>query len=170
MEKDVTLLVGQLEKLRDRDDRAALARLRRGLGKRLGTPQMYPYVIPWVGKERSKIECGILVASLFALHPDPAPRGRSMGSVFRQMLDGNNQDSLERRFSALLSSSVQDVGGHLRHAVSLAKSKDVHVDYDKLFKDLQGWSHPDRYVQLNWARDFWTQASESETTTKTQGE
>lgn len=170
MEKDISPLVGQLERLRDRDDRAALARLRRGLGKRLGTPQMYPYVIPWVGQERFHIERGILVASLFALHPAAAPRGRSMGIVFRHMLDGNNQDSLERRFSALLSASTEDVGGHLRHAVSLAKSKDIHVDYDRLLKDLYGWSHPDRYVQLNWARDFWTQASQTDSQSETQGE
>ena len=170
MENDIAPLVKQLEKLRDREDRAALARLRRGLGKRLGTPQMYPYVIPWVKNDRGTIERGILVASLFALHPDPAPRGRSMGTVFREMWDGSNQDSLERRFAGLLSSPEEDIGGHLRHAISLAKSKNICVDYDTLLKDLRSWSHPERYVQLRWARDFWTQASETEPQVKTQGE
>jgi len=170
MKSSPSLFVEQLERLRDSEDRAALARLRRGLGKRLGTPQMYPYVIPWIGKEQHQIERAMLVASLFALHPDSAPRGQSMGTVFRQMQDGSNQSSLERRFAGLLAASIEDIGGHLRHAVSLAKSKDVRVDYDTLFKDLGYWNHPDRFVQLRWAREFWTQAADKEPQTKIQGE
>lgn len=170
MENELSPLVARLEALRKDEDRAALARLRRGLGKRKGDPRMYPYVIPWVGEDRESIERGILVASLFALHPEPAPPGRSMGVVFRKMQDGSNQNSLERRFSALLAASREDIGGHLRHAISLAKSQKVNVDYDRLFKDLKGWSHPERYIQLKWARDFWTQTSEHQSQSATQGE
>ncbi len=170
MGSELSPLTAHLAQLRENEDNAALAQLRRGLGKRWGDPRMYPHVLPWVGENREAIERGLLVASLFALHPEPAPQERSMGAVFHNMLDGSNQKSLERRFSALLAASREDVGGHLRHAISLAKSKKVNVDYDRLFQDLKGWSHPERYVQLKWARDFWSQASETESPSATQGE
>lgn len=156
----ISRLVLHLESLRGDDERpknrAALARLRRGLGKKVGTPQMYPHVVPYVEDGKADIQRGLLVAALFALHDKSAPRGRSMGEVFRRMRDGSNDASLERRFTVLLSASAEDVGGHLRHAVSLAKAKDVPVDYDRLLHDLRYWSHADRIVQLAWARDFWT--------------
>lgn len=162
MEEATSPLVKHLEELREKEDTGALARLRRGLGKKLGTPQMYSHVILYVGDGIAELERGVLVAALFALHPNRAPRGRSMGEAFRLMRDGSNEASLERRFTALLSASGQDIGGHLRHAVSLAKSKGVTLDYDRLLKDLRAWNHEDRYVQLRWAKDFWDRSAGKE--------
>ena len=157
-EDDGIPLVVWLEKLRDREDRAALAKLRRGLGKRMGTPEMYPYVVPFLPKERRNEDLYFLVASLFALHPDAAPRGRGMGEVFRKIGGGDASESIEKRFVHLLSAHREDVADTLRQAVSLAKSKDVAVDYHQLMADLLRWDHPDRYVQLRWAKDYWGHA------------
>jgi CRISPR system Cascade subunit CasB len=148
--------VSSLERLRDAKDRAALARLRRGLGKRIGTPAMFSYVVPYLPASESDKELYFLVASLFAMHPAASPRGVSLGAVFAKMWEENNRsDSIEKRFTNLLSADPADIGGHLRHAVSLAKSRDIPVDYHRLFYDMKYWDHPDRFVQLAWARDFW---------------
>lgn len=152
-------LVTRLENLREKDDRAALARLRRGIGRRMGAPEMYPYVVPFLPDSTWKQGLYFLVASLFALHPAPARRGTSMGEVFRAMK--GESDSIERRFVSLLSADVEDIGGHLRHAVSLAKSRGIAIDYHRLLSDLLSWDHDERFVQLRWARDFWGNESQN---------
>lgn len=147
-----------LEKLRERKDTAALARLRRGLGKKMGTAEMYPYVVPFFPVEAfpREQEHYFLVASLFALHPETSPKGVTFGKVLKRIWDESNRsESIEKRFINLLSTDADDIGGHLRHAVSLARSRRVPVDYHRLFYDIRYWNHPDRFVQLEWARDFW---------------
>jgi CRISPR system Cascade subunit CasB len=147
--------VKSLEKLYHDRDRAALVKLRRGLGKKEGTPEMCRYVARFLPDDAMQyvIERYFMIASLFALHPEPAARGVSMGKVFRAMVE--KSPSVEKRFEHLLSVDVDDLGGHLRQAVSLAKSKGVHVDFHQLFDDVKSWDHPKRYIQLRWARDFW---------------
>lgn len=156
-------LVSSLERLRDKKDRAALAKLRRGLGKKEGSPEMYPYVADYLGESRWEAERNLLLAALFGFHPDRALRGKSMGKVFREIKgEGDASDSLKKRFANLLSADREDLPGRLRQAVSLAKSKGVAVDYHQLFYDLRAWSHSERYVQLRWARDFWGYQKEAD--------
>ena len=147
--------VKRLESLREGNDRAALAKLRRGLGKKMGTPEMYPYVIPFLPSNEWQHQTYFLIASLFALHPEPSPRGWTMGTVFRRIDEGSNSESVKKRFFHLLSADGEDVGEYLRHAISLAKSKNVGVDYHQLLYDLSFWDHPDRFVQIRWAKDYW---------------
>lgn len=149
--------VTALERLRDEKDRAALARLRRGIGKKMGTaPEMMPYVIPYLHESPRDPALCFLVASLFGMHPDKGEGGVSFGTVFKEIFKKSGEsESIEKRFKAILSANSDDIGGHLRHAVSLAKSRGVPVDYYRLFYDLKQWEHPDRFVQLGWARDFW---------------
>ena len=155
MKLEESAFVKRLEGIRDDKDRAALAKLRRGLGKKMGTPEMYPYVVPFLPSTEWQHENYFLIASLFAFHPDPAPRGGTMGAVFRQVGEGSKSESLEKRFIHLMSADSEDVGESLRHAISLARSKRVAVNYHQLLFDLNFWSHPDRFVQLRWAKDFW---------------
>lgn len=146
--------VKSLEKLYQDGDRSALAKLRRGLGKQGGTSEMYRYVVPYFDPEKQyDPERFFMIASLFALHPDSAARGTSMGKTLRAMKE--KSASVEKRFERLLSVDIDDLGGHLRQVVSLAKSKGVRVDFHQLFYDVKNWNHPERYVQLRWARDFW---------------
>jgi CRISPR system Cascade subunit CasB len=155
--------VKSLERLslkKDSHSRAVLAKLRRGLGKKEGAPEMYRYVVPFLDPEKKRDfddERHFLIASLFAMHPEPT-RGVSMGKVFRAMasLGGNTIiKSVEKRFEYLLSVDGDDLGGHLRQAVSLAKSKGVAIDYHQLFSDVKDWNRTGKPVQLRWARDFW---------------
>src|ERR1035437_1147702 len=69
---------GYLARLAERDDRGALAALRRGLGKEPGeAPEMFPYVVPWLPRQASiwAEQAYYLVASLFGLHSKPWNRG-----------------------------------------------------------------------------------------------
>ena len=155
MTKKKHRMVEYLETLRDRKDTAALAKLRRGLGKAKGTPEMYPFVVKFIENDWKAEERAFLVASLFALHPEPAPEGRSMGNVFAGIHRVQNTESIEKRFVRLLEADIEDVGHHLRQAVTLAKSKHIAVDYHSLIHDLKYWNHDEQFVQLRWARDFW---------------
>lgn len=153
----VDRFVGYLEGLRDREDRGALAALRRGLGKPPGTvADMHPYVVPRLPPHAHRAEEDLyyLVASLFAYHDQPGGRG-NMGRAFRGVRSATESESVEQRFVALLDCHRDDVADHLRQAIGLAKSNDVPVDYRRLLADLRYWDHPDRFIQRNWSRQFW---------------
>ena len=163
--------IAYLESLADREDRGPLAMLRRGLGKPPGTVmEMYPYVAPWVpdNAKRREENAYYLVAALFGLHPlnwridksRPAYHPTNFGASYAQLkkdADGNDRTtSAERRFVGLLNCHHDDLPDHLRHGVSLLSSRNIPVDWARLLSDLRHWDDPDRYVQRNWARSFWT--------------
>jgi CRISPR system Cascade subunit CasB len=159
--------IARLEELLTKEDRGALATLRRGLGKEV-TLEGYRFM-PF-RRNRRQEDAALLVGPLFALwHQGGAkPRsagekenlGASMLSLVNAMVrEGTSRDDamkrIERRFSALLNCHADDLGQHLRHAVSLLKSKEVPVDWRSLLRDVQHWNHEDRWVQREWARSFW---------------
>lgn len=148
--------VAYLESLRE--DRAVLAALRQGLGQPPGAaPQMYPYVEPWLAKvHKARLEeVYYLIAALFAYHPQPGGSG-TMGHHFASVrkLTANNT-AIERRFTALLAAHWDDLPFYLRQAVSFLKDKAIPVNWTQLLTDIQGWEHPNGYVQHRWARAYW---------------
>lgn len=148
--------ITHLEQLRE--DRGALAALRRGLGQPAGQArEMYPYVVPWLPAEAGgpREAAYYLVAALFAYHPDAGGAG-NLGDAFRRTRDPQGDDTaIERRFTALLTAHPNDLPFYLRQAISFLKSKDVPVDWQQLFYDVQQWGHSDGFVQKQWARSFW---------------
>ena len=56
---------------------------------------------------------------------------------------------------ALLNAHPDELGRHLRHAVSLLKAHEVPIDWAQLLRDVQEWTYEGRPVQLDWARAFW---------------
>ncbi|MGH7390347.1 MAG: type I-E CRISPR-associated protein Cse2/CasB [Candidatus Rokuibacteriota bacterium] len=156
--------VRSLAVLVERGDRAALAALRRGLGKAPGVvTEMDRHVVPWLRGDQPVPQDAAfyLVASLFAAWH----QGRdaveefsgSLGKSLRVMADDSPERhaGVERRLMAILASHSEELPTHLRHAVSLLRSGDVPVDWCRLLGDLARWDHPDRIVQRRWARDFW---------------
>jgi len=145
------------------ENRAALAALRRGLGKPAGsTPETFPYVVPFLPKPIKPWmeETCYLIASLFALHPVSAQSG-NMGKHFAQTQDpAEREQAVERRFSTLLAAHPDDLPFYLRQAVSYLKSKDVPVNWHQLIRDIYNWDHPDRFVQHSWANAFWGYTAE----------
>jgi CRISPR system Cascade subunit CasB len=156
--------VAQLRRLADNDDRAKLAKLRRGLGKPPGTAlETLAVVLRCLpsGLRPEAEDTYYLVASLFAEHPQPG--GVSLGRAFNLLARKRQAESLEKRFVALLNADADDLPEHLRHAVSLLKSEGIALDWACLITDIQHWKHPERFVQRQWARDFWAGEEQAET-------
>lgn len=159
--KDVAPFVKRLYELAAREDRAALAELRRSFSNKLAALR---FVVPFLSKGASASEeaAHVLVAGLFALHPSPGSLSlaRALGIVAR------DSDSVELRFRALLNADDVDLPTHLRHAVSLVRSRDLDIDYDDLFWTIREWGRESKRKQRAWARDFWghtTDAAEETT-------
>lgn len=155
--------IGYLESLVKKQDRGALAHLRRGLGKPPGVaPEMHRYVVPFLppAPSRRLEEAYYLLAALFAfwhqgkdtVAPNPPP---NLGASLAQMVTSDNEDSLDRRVTTLLKSHPEDLPHHLRQTISLLKSKEVPVAWQQLLKDILNWDHPEGFVQRTWARAFW---------------
>jgi CRISPR system Cascade subunit CasB len=157
-------------------DRAALARLRRGLGKSPSdATEMHPYIIPFISSESDhRADDYYLVASLFALHQiswldsDNSHLKNNLGASFAKLKD--NSDSIEKRFVALLNCRKEDLSNHLRHVVSLLKSKDIAINWLQLLKDLHNWDSDERFVQRYWAKAFWSAQSDQNDDQKNQSE
>lgn len=152
-----TRFVEYLCRLATTENRAALAALRRGLGKPPGTtPEMFRYVEP-LAPQDYRADNYYLVAALFALHPENSTEGNLGTTVakLRQQAAHEGEDSLEKRFVALLNAHGDDLPDHLRHAISLARSKAVPVNWAHLLSDLGYWDHEDRFVQRQWAHEYW---------------
>jgi len=153
-----------LHSLRDREDRGALAALRRGLGKPpASVPETFPLVIPRIPNDATKWEEELyfMIASLFAFYPSPEGEG-DMGSVFRHIRSKTKSESVEKRFIALLRAHRDDLSDHLRHAVALAKSHDIPINWNELFVDLRKWNWASLVSQRKWAKSYWKEKSEDE--------
>lgn len=150
------------------DDRAALAALRRGLGKPPGAAaETYPYVVPFLPRGRGDAAEGpyYLVATLFAywhqggrsVSANPPPNlGASLAKLRNaQERQGGSTESVERRFVALLNCHRDDLGQHLRRIVELLRSGEIPLDWAQLLDDVKGWNWESRRVQRAWARAFW---------------
>lgn len=166
-ERFITWLIGLAEDGQERSgknsakNRAILAALRRGLGKTPGgVLEMYPHLMQFLKPtEEQLLENFALIASLFAMHPDKGGKG-NLGSTLAEVrkaaeLSGAGASSIERRFVALLNAHREDLPKHLRQVISLAKSRDVSIDWLQLLHDIRYWNNPDRIVQRRWAREFW---------------
>ncbi len=158
-EKKEHYFITYLKSLVEKDDRGALASLRRGLGQPPGiTPEMYRYVIPYLPENPPKWQeqSFYLIAALFASHPKSTNKGNLGNHLANARTEGNEQ-ALERRFTALLSAHPDDLPDYLRQTISLLKSKEVPVNWSELLYNLQSWSHP-KYgdvVRKKWAIGFW---------------
>jgi CRISPR system Cascade subunit CasB len=158
--------VEYLEELERNEDRAALAALRRSLGKSPGeAAEAHRYVLPF-NPATWEESAYYLVGGLFALHPQSWRRDEgdrnltNLGVSFARLGSEVESKSIEKRFVALLNCHEDDIAEHLRHAIGLLGSKEIPVDWVQLLKDLRNWNHPDRFVQLSWARAFWGRAEE----------
>ncbi len=142
------------------ENRAALAALRSGLrGQVEHAPAMHSHVVPFLEKKPHQSDRWFyLVGALFAWHPAHRA-GRSLGAAFRELKNQEGASaSIEARFSALLASDERDLHLHLRQAIGMLKAHDVRLDWKLLLRDLalhRGWRHPERAVQMRWARHFY---------------
>ncbi|MCC6416631.1 MAG: type I-E CRISPR-associated protein Cse2/CasB [Gemmataceae bacterium] len=150
----------------DSDARAALAALRRGLGKEPGeVAEVAREVMPFIHDTDPprRVAAYFRVASLFAGHqlswrPADDRRLTNLGASFRILAGPPGRDENEgatRRFVALLNAHPEELDRHLRHAISLLRAHEVAIDWAQLLRDVQRWDDDERRVQLAWARAFW---------------
>lgn len=145
--------IASLERLHAEKDRGALSALRRSLSPD-AEAAAYPYVVPFLrGEDRWKERAYLLIAGLFALHPSQG--GLTLGQAMYVVAKKSGSTSIELRFVALLNTHPDDLGEHLRHAVTLAQSHEVLLDWQSLLRGVLSWNMESRWVQRQWARDFW---------------
>ena len=148
-----------LERVDTGPNRAALARLRRSFDR---TGIAYT-ALSDVGRllpddvKNHDLDAYLLTAGLFALHLQNGKAGtlgESLRTLRRQQSVG--QESLDRRFTAVLNSDAEDLPYRLRQVMHMLKQHNVPVNYFQLLRDLKAWNAESRYVQRKWATDYWT--------------
>ena len=157
-------LVSRLESWHQKQDRGALARLRRGLS---ATTRQDAWTV--LGPHFGPIAVGHpvyeTVAGCFALHPAAQPPAiGNLGETMREALGDKIREGKEphARFRCLLACSSRDeICQHVRHAVRLAKSRTVPVpvNYRRLFEDLWWWNER---TKIEWAKAYWQVPAGSE--------
>jgi CRISPR system Cascade subunit CasB len=156
--------ISSLKTLVARDDRGALAALRRGLGKAPGeATEMYPWVAWALSADgyRAHDDDYFTVASLFASHykkpwEDAPHHVANLGASFRALYVRREQGpSIEARFVGLLGASREQLPNHLRGAISLMKADEIPVCWEYLLHDLGRWTWEGQRVQRAWGRAFW---------------
>jgi CRISPR system Cascade subunit CasB len=151
--------VEALETLVKQNNRAELAKLRRGLGKKIGeSMEVYPFVFSRTYIKHNEQPYS-LIAPLFAHYPNAGKTNGNLGFSVNSIREESG--SIEKRFVALLNADEEDLPYHLRQIISLLKSKEKPINWLQLLKDIKNWSHEDRFVQRNWARGFWGNSTEN---------
>lgn len=157
--------------------KAILARLRHSIGKPISeTMAVWPILFEELPEEflghhgyTSYEEQAILTTlQLYALHQQSLSysvfagdenKYQNIGYSFRQLRQGEDTTAVDRRFNVMITSSTfEELVYHLRHFITLLKSKspETKVDYAKLSEDLY-WFLRDyqEKVRLAWARDYY---------------
>jgi CRISPR system Cascade subunit CasB len=151
-----------------------LAILKRNAGNTLaeshgaiaGFYRIMPYGLPKYNEE-----IFFLVATLYGLNKYPASKDFDFGKTMRRVKE-KSSESVDRRLMALLDSSFGTIDGYqsgggelayrLRQCVKLANSKEVGVNWVKLLKDLQYWTHESKKVQKSWAKSYFGYSPDEE--------
>jgi CRISPR system Cascade subunit CasB len=108
-----------------------------------------------------------LAAGLWASAPRREPgKAHRIGEAWR-VLHGrqDSKRSTEARFVSLIGADEDELNWRLRQATKLLSSASIDIDWPMLLRHLLGWSHPDRWVQQSWARDFWRDTDAAATDT-----
>jgi CRISPR system Cascade subunit CasB len=95
-----------------------------------------------------------LAAGLWALHwREGRGSGTSLGHACAKFQADSKSTSTERRFIAVLDAEPDQLPHRLRQMVALLK--DYDLEFDGLLKALLHWTSEGRWIQIQWARDFY---------------
>jgi CRISPR system Cascade subunit CasB len=164
----------------DGPQKAILAKLRRGIGKKPGEdPELWRIILKglpekWLSNhgEPSPAEWAIYISlTLFALHQQGNnPKCRSMhdqewplGSAVRGLVkDEDDEDRILRRFRQIVGAdSMPELAHYLRSMVQLLRQEDIPLDYGALANDLYQFQFPEAAarVRLRWGEAFYWDAN-----------
>ncbi|CAO5183783.1 CRISPR system Cascade subunit CasB [Frankia sp. AiPs1] len=149
---------------------AALAAIRRGLGKRPGdVPELWPYTVPIIGGYAQAEPAVFHAFTLFAAHQQSQSlpmhaRGHSFGAACHRLAaavtkGGGNADTVTRRFVAAGSANTVDAFAvHARGLVTLLRGQQITLDYRQFVLDAHSWTHRGRLTitRRRWGRDYYT--------------
>lgn len=151
---------------------ATLARLRRGVGKEVGTvPDLWQYTLDGLpdqggtGDEPTAQERAVHTAmTLFAVHQQSRREEmhlpqQSLGTAVRQLrARAASADAVRRRFEALgTAETFAEVVHHARGLITQLRAERIPLDYGMFTDDLvrlQSGAAASR-VRLRWGRDFY---------------
>jgi CRISPR system Cascade subunit CasB len=143
-------------------DTGAKAELKRALsGEERHLRNIYHLVLPYLGDIEWQQDVWIFVAALSTYYPQYIrSEQRNFGFSCRNIDPTNDSKGTDRRFRALLDTSLTDIQSPLTNLVRQIKSKGVRIDYPQLLVDLLQWEHPSQYINIQdkWARSFWGSA------------
>ena len=167
---DTTTFFENLQR-RASGDTAVVATLRRSLMYEPGAyPPAFPFVEPFAdGLSAVNRRLAYLAAGLWASAARREPgKAYRIGEAWR-VLHGrqDSKRSTEARFVSLIGADEDELNWRLRQATKLLSSAGIDIDWPMLLRHLFGWSHPDRWVQQSWARDFWRETDAAATETAT---
>lgn len=138
-------------------DNAGRARLKRNAGRTLNEARdvhrIFYQALPYEVAGRPEEEIYFLIATLYPLAKARSD-GATLGTTLRMARLLRESESIDRRFQALIDSDLDQLRFRLRQIVRLIAASEQAIDWGQLLNDLLAWNHPDRYVQLRWARDY----------------
>lgn len=151
-------LLARLRELVAKQDRGALAALRRGLSPATAH-YAWPLLASWgvdLTKDRERT-IHQAVAGCYAEHPEEASAGNLGTTVHRIATDKGDGEtglkSFDARFRRLLiCGNAEELSERIPPVIRAAKAKGVPVNYHRLFQDMWFWG--DR-SKLDWAQEFW---------------
>ena len=154
--------LGRLNKYVDRQDRGALADLRRGFSEAT-EHRAWPYISPWcdLTNKRERMIWTTIAAGFATL--GGTSKSGNMGATLRAIAlggGGKKPDealaSFDGRFRRLLTcQTAEELCNHLPGVIRTAKQKGVPVDFHQLYWDLVFWTSDKRDVPVAWAAAYW---------------
>lgn len=139
------------------------ARLKRDVGKELAEAQslglFYRLLQNVYGLSAAQEEMYFLIATLYPLADNC--NAKNFGTSLKALRQSKTRrkeptKSMDKRFEVLLDADKGQLPYRLRQAIKFLKSGEqkIGVNWEQLLKDLLGWQHPSRYVQKQWAREY----------------
>lgn len=141
------------------DARRKLARFRRSLTDERFVADVYEILLPCEVPRAHEGQC-LLIAGLFALHPDNETDPRQRWRLCAALAEAGSLSAADARVRQLIGATQNDALEHyLRQAVRLVATAPVQrpLDHEQLLWDLIGLGKDEalaRTVRLRWARDF----------------
>lgn len=89
-------------------------------------------------------------------------RPSTLGTSFHHARNSQNETGFDRRFARLLDADEDQLSFQLRQAIMRLTNDWVTINWEQLTKDILNWTHPDRFVQRKWARDYVASQPESQ--------
>lgn len=168
---------------------AALARIRRGVGKPihtvpdlwglLGTDRLYTDIPDSRPDERVRADNAVHIAvTLWAVHqqsrreaPMHVAGGPQLGRAVRSLMPNEDVDDepLRRRFVRIgTATSLETLAQRLRDVVLVLRQKTQAMDYAALAEQIYHWQVPDRRAEVRreWGRNFHARAQQAASDTQ----